>query len=79
MAQTYGDIITGGIADSYNWLMDTADNVVDSFSNLTEGIQTPEIGIWNTPPGDYFTTDNWFPNDNDTGISTPDAVAGAAP
>ena len=69
MAQTYGDIITGGIADSYNWLMDTADNVVDSFSNLTEGIQTPEIGIWNTPPGDYFTTDNWFPNDNDTGMT----------
>jgi hypothetical protein len=66
--KTYGDIITGG----YNWLYDAgidaadafwqgADNLSSAISSATEGIKTPEVGLLDTVPGNYFTQDNWFP------------------
>lgn len=75
MAKTYGEILqpyADKVASGYNWIYDAgldaanafwdgADTISTNISNATEGIKTPEVGLLDTVPGNYFTTDNWFP------------------
>ena len=60
MARTYGEIITDGA----NKVWDVAGGVTDWFGDIGSSIQTPEKGLWDTEPGNYFTKDNWFPENN---------------
>ena len=70
MARTYGEIIT----DYGNKALDVAGNVTDWFSDVGSRIETPEVGIWNTEPGNYFTKENWGLGDSSLMTMAPAGV-----
>ena len=70
MAKTYGEIIT----DYGNKALDVAGNVTNWFSDIGDRIQTPEVGIWNTEPGNYFTKENWGLGDSSLMTMAPEGV-----
>jgi hypothetical protein len=70
MAKTYGEIITDGA----NKIWDVAGGVTDWFGDIGSRIETPEVGIWDTEPGNYFTKENWGLGDSSLMTMAPAGV-----